>query len=145
MLAELEKKLKSANMEIKECPAGSLSMVARGERETFFQVKRDNGKRLRRSINKEPNIVRSLARKKYLQAEIAVLDHDILVLRRIIDEYKEAMPTSILKEIKGKLCSLPDEYFLTDVRTLTATSDVSQWENKAYERSNYKEENKIHV
>ena len=69
MLAELETRLKIANNELEICPEGTLSFVKRKGRATFFQIIYFGGKRLRKSINKMPEVIRGLARKEHKSPE----------------------------------------------------------------------------
>lgn len=67
LLAKLSQEQDSANKEMKNLPEGRISSVKRNGVDTFFRV---DEKRTRKSINKDENMIRALARKKYLHSSL---------------------------------------------------------------------------
>ncbi len=70
LLAKLSQEQDSANKEMKNLPEGRISSVKRNGVDTFFRV---DEKRTRKSINKDENMIRALARKKYLHKQLELL------------------------------------------------------------------------
>lgn len=138
VLAELEDRLKLANIELKMCPEGTLSFVKRDGRGTFFQIINSGGKRLRKSINKAPDFIRGLARKEYLIKEKRLLEKNIKVLREVMKSLVEPSPDNVLRSISRHLQGIPEEYFFPE-------QNKDCWANQPYEMSNYKPEEKKHT
>ena len=138
MLAELETRLKIANNELEICPEGTLSFVKRKGRATFFQIIYSGGKRLRKSINKMPEVIRGLARKEYLTREKNILEKNIKVLKTALDSLVEPSPDYILKIVSKHLRGIPQQYFFPE-------QENDSWANQPYQMSNYKPEEKRHT
>ena len=66
MLSVLQKQLEFDNKLLRESPEGRIYSVRRGEKLTYFQVMYCEEKRKRVSINKKPDLIKALSRKKYL-------------------------------------------------------------------------------
>ena len=138
VLAELEDRLKLANIELKMCPEGTLSFVKRDGRGTFFQIINSGGKRLRKSINKAPDFIRGLARKEYLINETKLLEKNIKALRDVMKSRVEPSPDNVLRSISRHLQGIPEEYFFPE-------ENKDSWASQPYEMSNYKPEEKKHT
>ena len=138
VLAELEDRLKLANIELKMCPEGTLSFVKRDGRGTFFQIINSGGKRLRKSINKAPDFIRGLARKEYLIKETKLLEKNIKALRDVMKSLVEPSPENVLRSISRHLQGIPEEYFFPE-------ENKDSWASQPYEMSNYKPEEKKHT
>lgn len=134
MLAEYEKRLLSANNEMQKLPEGRLSCVMREGKPTFFQVITVDGKRIRKSINRDKKRIQGLARKKYLEEEATMLKSNIRAARVFLDDYEDVSADNILgklpKEIRSKCLAVNNE---------------QTWANQPYTQSQYKPENKIHT
>ena len=111
LLAEERELLKSANMELGSMPEGYLSQVMRGGKMTYFHVVNDGGRRIRKSINGNRQIMGKLARKKYLETEILLLEKDIDLLEKLVGEYVDPAADEILRRVPGRFRLLPDEFF----------------------------------
>lgn len=138
VLAELEIRLKIANNELKTCPEGTLSFVKRKGQGTFFRVMYSGGRRLRKSINKAPELICKLARKEYLTKEKEILEKNIKTLKTAIELLTEPSADNILKAVSRHLQGIPRQYFF-------AQQKKDDWANRPYQMSDYKPEEKKHT
>ncbi len=134
MLAELEERLQKANKELKESPSGSVVRVKRGNYYSFFQVEKREGKRIRKIITNNDELINALARKTYLVAEIKLLQKDISALKHFCQAYEEPVYDKIIsmlpeRMLKYQLLSPPPE----------------DWATQDYPQSSYMSESKVHT
>lgn len=132
LLAKLSQEQDSANKEMKNLPEGRISSVKRNGVETFFRV---DEKRTRKSINKDENMIRALARKKYLHKQLELLAANQRAVEEFLMRYTEATADEILerlpKPIRPYCFSHPDR--------------KGRWGDGFYRQSDYMPEKKIHT
>lgn len=155
MLAELEVRLKIANNELKACPEGTLSVVKREGKMTFFQIMYLEGRRQRKSLAKTPELIFGLARKEYLTKEKDILEKDVKVLKAAIKSLVEPSADNVLSSISGHLRDVPDKYFfLENLKNSGSSSGGNSgkntdrkinWADRPYRMSSYRAEEKTHT
>jgi len=112
LLAELEERLRKANIELTGCPEGRLVQGVRAGKRVYFQVvPADVGRDRRIAINKRPDIIKKLARKKYLETEIKILEKDIAVITQSIGRYVDPTTDNILKALPDRYRKLSERWF----------------------------------
>lgn len=134
MLAELEGQLQKVNEELKTSPSGSVVRVKRGNRYSFFQVEKHEGKRIRKSITNNSTLINALARKAYLTAEIKLLRRDISALKQFYCIYEEPTYDRIISMLPERML----RYQLTPL-------PAEDWSAQEYPQSTYMPESKIHT
>lgn len=137
MLAELEQRLQAANKELSMSPNGRVVQVRRGDKYSYFRVETVDGKRIRKVITKNPELVRALARKSYLEAEIRLIRRDISALEQFCKAYREPTHDNILSE-------LPPHMLKYDMEP-RGCKDCDEWTKAPYRKSSYMPEKKIHT
>ena len=112
LLAELEERLRKANIELTGCPEGRLVQGVRDGKRVYFQVvPADVGRDRQIAINKRPDIIKKLARKKYLETEIKILEKDIAVITQSIGRYVDPTADNILKALPDRYRKLSERWF----------------------------------
>lgn len=150
MVWEQKQLLENHTQELKKCPDGTLWCGINHGKETYYHTFVENGRYIRTSLSKDPDTLKSLARREYLSLSIKALENNIKVLEKAekammagdIDHLKELMQ----KAYKG----LPDEYFFAGrteggiYRIVGAEEAIQrhiEWGKEPYEKSTYKPEN----
>ncbi len=157
LLADLKKRHENANEEYKKSLPGTICQENRQGKQKLFYVYEEKGKRKRTVINNQPQLLTQLARKRYLEEELEILNKDMIALNRLIATYIEPTPETIIERLPAKYRDLPEEYFfysqhepITDVRSDMQTSASSKtyrqhWATQPYEQSTYKPEEKVQM
>ena len=136
MLHSLENEYKKCNDELRNMPAGNLIATSRNGCPVFFHALGSKETYRRTSINNDEVLKRSLARKKYLEMQLAHLKEDIAVLQNVHKRISGSNPADILRMLPRAYTMLPTEYFFPD---------QSDWENESYPMSDYKPEMRRHL
>ena len=135
--------LKYYNFEIKHSPDGSLTHEKSGARIQFFNYRNNNGKITRMGINRNPMLIKALARKEFDKRAVEILSYNIELLE---DSIKKQIPFDtgeILKSMKKAYSFLPEEYFFDCDRLIVSTGlndeklekvkQHEEWWKKPYE------------
>ena len=133
MLAELKEKQKNANNQLMKLPHGSISTVKRGNAICFFHMQCVEGRRVRKSINKNPEMIKALARKKYLHRELNLISDNIAVIEKAIHQYESCSTDDVLEKI-------PEA-----IRNYCFDTDPAGWGKEPYEKSDHMPEKKLHT
>lgn len=141
ILTEIQKKQDSVSKELRTCPPGTLLQVKERGRTVYYHNVWIDGKRQRFSLNKHPEMVALLARKKYLEMEAKILENNLSALRKAIDGFSDTTPEHILKQLPKKYKELPNSLFFQT----TEQTEAERWQNELYEQSDYMPEKKIHL
>lgn len=132
LLAKLSQEQDSANKEMKTCRKVEFICQEKRRRHRFFRV---DEKRTRKSINKDENMIRALARKKYLHKQLELLAANQRAVEEFLMRYTEATADEILerlpKPIRPYCFSHPDR--------------KGRWGDGFYRQSDYMPEKKIHT
>lgn len=129
--------------ELKSLPPGQLTMRRSGGKNCYVQQfpADAHGKRLRRGITKDKEIIQALARKKYLQKSLRLLEFNIPALEKLVAVHKAPIPQNIIEMLSGlqTQMQLSEEIFLPEVRR------QHQWAEADFEQSTYNQEEKKHI
>ena len=97
LLRELENRLQKSNAELKKCPAGVLRKSVSNGTPVFFQAYTDDdNKIIRRSLYRKPETARALARKVYLEEETRILERNVILLKRWLQDCHLLTPDEII-------------------------------------------------
>ena len=78
-LVDIKQNIELTKQDISTCPAGKLYSEMRGEERFYFcATPSDKGRAQRRLINQEPETIRGLLRRYYLEAQQAVLELSLI-------------------------------------------------------------------
>ena len=130
MLSELSERKENINIELAKCPVGNLGKVRRGEKDTYMQYVKVDGRRKRWGITKKPDTIEALARKAILQKEIVIINRDIKAIGDMMKVYIEPTFENIIR-------GMPD-YIVSNIYIM---KDDNVWEQD-YEQSTYKPEDR---
>ncbi|MBQ9960869.1 MAG: hypothetical protein IJP00_03075 [Firmicutes bacterium] len=131
MLTEMEELLEKVNIQLKDCPAGSLVQYNRNNAPTYFHVFKENGQRKRKGITKDRNLIEKLVRKVYLIEAASILEADIHAIRNFLKTYKE--PT-----FNNVISCVPERF--REIGESLLKPQPSGWATEAYKQSDYKPE-----
>lgn len=141
LLLELNDRYKRVNHELSECPEGSLVQTIRGGNTNYFQITGSGSMRKRHGITGKPELVKDLARKKYLETEMKVLDQDINALQRLLARYYDPSAEYILSQLPERYRKLPENLFFPS----TDTEAMDGWASEPYEQNTRNLHEKIHI
>ena len=134
MLADLQNQLQKANNELAGSPTGSLVRVKRGKGYMIFRVYSEQGKRVRKVITQNEEMINALARKVYLKAEADILQRDIEAASAFLQIFEEPVFDNIIRHIPERFL----QYKLTE-------DDTDSWATQPYRQSTYMPERKVHT
>ena len=140
-LTEIEKRLEFVRCELDICCKGRLTEEKSGEHIHYIQSINANGKRIRKGISRQPEVIQSLIRRQIFEKE----EESLLVEQKMIKKcFEKLKPFDMDNEIAKlrSVCPDLDEKTIFDALYLTADKD---WQNESYELSNYKPEMRRHV
>lgn len=152
MMYESSKLLENYIREYEACVDGGLSCCKTHGEDTFYHTFPKNGKYTRSVIEEDSDMLKSLARKEYLNRSIKVLQNNIEVLSKA---GKKLQPMDI-EYLRNKMLkpyrSLPDDYFFKGLFDRPGINQTDQylegimrhveWAKEPYEKSTYKPENR---
>ncbi len=140
ILTKLEQNRKIVNMELAACPPGQLMQTTYGNVQQYFHVYECNSKRVRRSIRRNPGIIAALARKKYLETQLQMIENDIAVIQKALRQFTAITADYILQNLPRSYRKLPQDLFFQG-----AEDPLSSWGQEPYKQSSYMPERKIHL
>lgn len=94
---------------------------------------------IRRGITKDSFRVRQLARKKYLETSIDMLENEIRCIKKYLSRSIEPTAGNILKNLPQRYKNLPEMYFFPQAE------DKDAWADEKYEMNGFEPEKKIHI
>lgn len=106
-----ENLLNEFKIELKGGPDGSLLHQMKGEHLQFLHYVDENGKKIRRGINKNTDLIKALARKEFNTKASEILTHNIEVLKRAIAGQILFDPEQIVQSMTKAYALVPEEYF----------------------------------
>ncbi|MBQ2747804.1 MAG: hypothetical protein IJP24_05665 [Firmicutes bacterium] len=155
--------LQQVRRELEKCPPGKLDREVRGNGIRYVHVFKAGGKHIRKGITRNADMIRKLARKKYLETLCEFIEREINVISNYEKDHVEINADLVLDHLPDLYKGLPEEYFLnssfeTDgivsgeeksskdiVRMVKSVEALRLWENAAYERATYREDEKKHT
>ena len=108
IVANLRAQIQANNAEMQTYPQGTLRHdYSRSRNRIFIATTTSDGKKIRESINKQPDILLKLLRKEYLAAQNVVLEKDIHLLETFIGQFVDTMPASYIERMPDRFHTLP--------------------------------------
>ena len=92
-------------------PEGKLLYQNNGSYKQFLQLTNENGKNVRRGINRDEQKIRALASKEFCSRAMPILENNISALRKAIARQIPFDPGSSLESLTKSYAMLPEEYF----------------------------------
>lgn len=142
MLTEIEKKQKSVNLELSVYPTGHLTQEMRKGHLVYVHTLKDGERRIRKTITNQPEKMKVLARKKYLETELLVLEENRLVIQKALARVSDITAGAILSGLPKSYAKIPQDYFFSDP---VSCDFADQWMQEPYKQSDYKPERKTHL
>lgn len=119
-------------------PEGVLWRNKRNGKYYYYQATKNNSKCTRKSVNKDPEMLRALARKGYLKVEISALENNIRILQKTLAGYESPFMDDLLERLPTQYRALPESYFMEH------GISRCKWSTD-YEKSDYKSEELRHT
>ena len=143
LLSELEYRLQKNNTELAASPAGCLHQL-HGNGVVQYQqaLHTDDGRCMRKLITQDSHLVKSLARKVYLEKEAQILESDIRMIRQILERYMNPDAESVLRALPKRFQNLPQDWFWYNSPEAALQRELDEWTAAPYEQSTYKPEHK---
>ena len=108
IVANLRAQIQANNAEMQTYPQGTLRHdYSRSRNRIFIATTTSDGKKIRESINKRPDILLKLLRREYLAAQNVVLEKDIRLLETFIGQFVDTMPASYIERMPDRFHTLP--------------------------------------
>lgn len=160
LLANLISRQQRDEEEYKNCPPGSMVQEHRDGNVLLLHAYMTDKGRKRRVINRNEKMISLLARKKYLETEMRVLNKNIKALKRMIAAYVEPTPESVIAMMPEKYKRLPERHMLRPVddieiqsvsggcedANIMASAEYRRWwARQPYEKSTYEPDDKVQV
>lgn len=138
-----EERLKKEKAELNSMPEGSLIFMNDNGRTNYVQLipasAKTGGKRIRRAINKDPNLIKQLARKKFLQKSVELTSEEV-------ERIKIFLQSSRPPDAERVLETLPEKYKdISESVYFPKRAEAKQWAQKPFNQSTFNPEEKIHM
>lgn len=153
---ESEEMLKNYTKELESYVEGNLACCKNTGKDTFYHTYSKSGHYVRTSINRNPAMIKALARKEYLEQAIKALNNNIKVLTRAGEGIRPLDLENLRASMTRAYKKLPDEYFHGEElsgggRRIYMLDDFSEgikrheaWGKAPYEKSTFKPEQLRH-
>lgn len=127
--AEHSERLKQIRKELKSMPPGRIETLRQNGR-VYYYHKSQTG---RKGITKNKELLRKLARKRYLLEEHKILQFNLIEIKRAVEKYQSCRRELIMRKIPENIRRLPKQYFFKMQKPLK------------YDKNPYHEENLIYI
>ena len=139
--AENEAQIESVKKTLMQLPQGRLIQDASKNSIYYKHLLFENGKRVRKGINKKPELIQALIRQRVLNAQLNNLLEEQKALEYVIEHLKDFDIKDELRTISNEFPALSKDFILNSL----AVSESSDWANAEYEHFNYKPEEKKQI
>lgn len=139
ILREYKRKRAKARREMKTLPTGELNVRNRATGINYTHVTYEDGKRVRKGITTNKELIYDLARKAYLKESISLLTATIDALEQVAKTCLPPTLETILKHLPKTYEALPREAFFPQMRSSRG------WKNEVYDKSTHRPEEKRHI
>ena len=122
-----------------------LASKSQGRTKYYQGLKTENGYQ-RKGIASDPEMLKALARKEFLQAAIPIIEQNIATLSKANSKYRAFSPTDIAKSLAARK-NLPEELFVSfsvdaPIMALCDSDEAridahAQWGSQPYDQSTY--------
>ncbi|MBQ6495696.1 MAG: hypothetical protein IJI74_00845 [Firmicutes bacterium] len=136
--------------ELSILPKGNLTHRVRGDATYYLQGVHQDGKLIRRGINKEPELVAKLARKDYLIKTQNAVSKNLTLLNRMLMNYWPLDPESLLQQMSPAGKTVPVQQILqgmidTDTNIDQRMKQHRKWAQANYQQNTFRPEDKKHL
>lgn len=128
--------------ELNSLPAGKLVIRKEKGKMNFvhYLTEKESGAgKIRRGITKQPEMIRALARKQYLQESLSLLQKNIPALESLLKKHLEPTPDNLLKKLPKSWQQLPAGLFSEEWQ------EARDWAAAEFEQDKSRPEEKCHV
>ena len=155
MLSYYDQLMKKYKLTLSNSPQGSLISQKNGNIDQYLWLHSQDGKRIRKGINKNEEMIRALAQKEFARRSMQVLEPNVKLLQHALGNLKPFDPNDILKSMTKGYSKLPEDYFF-DMNQLAIDLKLDdeikaridrhrEWGLKPYEQSDFMTEYKKHT
>ena len=140
-LTDVNRRIDFVRCELDHCAPGTLTKSNKEGRIYYVHCYNEKGRRVRRGITNQPEVIESLLRRRVLENELLYLLEEKECIRNCTSRLREY---DLGKEAHALHAEYPelDASFISDA--VTSKSNL-EWQNAPYEQSDYKPENKRHI
>ncbi len=129
-------------IELDESPEGSLLHQMKGKNVEFLHSFYQDGKRVRKGINRKPDLIKSLAKKEFDRKAYEILSNNVTAIREAMNNHIPFDVDEILQSMNKAYSMLPEDYFFDqdkwkvtaglDEDLLTKIKRHEEWGKKSY-------------
>lgn len=155
MLSYYRDLVKDYNRVISNSPDGSLYYQKKENRIQFLYAHSVDGKKKREGINHKTELIKALARKKFAEKSLKIIEANVDSLQKCIDSIKPFDCDEVVKSMGDAYSLIPNEFFFDRyLVTINLNLDGAiqarvnrhrEWGNAPYNQSNYMVEMKKNV
>lgn len=139
MLRDCRERLRRCRQELKEMPEGRLSRRKCDDRYLYTWVRETESGRKTTGIQRDKTMISRLARKKYLQISIKLLEDEIIRLSEFAKVHVSPEPAAVFERLPKIYRDIPEKMFFA------TASGQDPWASAPYEANRFRTEEKIHV
>ena len=154
--AEIEESLlarkRAIEAELSEITAlvdGSITMDGHSSGATKYTYvsKGADGKRKRNQVDVDAPEVRGFLRGVYLREELALVEKNLRVIRRVHSSYFDYTPDDVLRLVPERFRGMPESHFLLGLNGSAdaGLSELEAWARAPYKKSDYMPEGREHT
>lgn len=139
-----ESLLKKYMVEMENLPEGRLIAYHDGGRMYYQHARRVGSDYCRTGITRKPEMIRCLARRRFLEEEVGILDKNIRILKGACEKIRSVDPEEVIASLTKPYRNLPRDMFLSDDQfvldhrltgeTLLRLKSHKAWAEAPYER-----------
>lgn len=139
LLKEYKSMKTAQSKELKKLPPGRLIIREDGKNINYLHMYKAGDRTVRRGITKDKELIRLLARKKYLQESLAILKRDIPLLEKMVEKHTAPITDNIIKAMPKAYRKLEPRDFLPDFQ------NRQEWAEADFRQSTDRLEERRHV
>ena len=128
--------------ELKSSPKGKLIGYLHKGKHQYYHSQTVNNIYTRRGIGKNDYLKKQLARKRYIEKVLPIIENNIKALETALNNYQIITPEIIIDKMSAVYKSLPQSYF-TDKSILP--EELELWMNEPFDQSTFNLHEKIHT
>ena len=131
----------SVRKTLKQLPQGRLIQDSSKDVTYYRHSFIENGKRIRKGINKQPELIQALIRQRVLNAQLTSLEEEQKMLEYAMAHLNHFDITDELRAISKEFPKLSKDFILKSL----SNNDASAWMQEEYEHFKYKPEEKRQI
>ncbi|MBQ6900238.1 MAG: hypothetical protein IJN72_05305 [Firmicutes bacterium] len=114
MRTEMENRIRFVRKEIIASPQGYLLKTKHGEREEYIHVYYRKGRRIRKRIKPDSEMVAGLLRKSLLEKELELMEKNYKVISSAIEKYTEFSVNQVMNQLPQNLVTDYEKFFAAE-------------------------------